>query len=78
MQTPATIDEIITLTRSLSPLEKLKLIEHLTPGLEAAISSSAPAQRRRSLRGLWKNIEITDQDIADARREAWGGFPLLR
>ena len=32
---------------------------------------------RRSLRGLWKdlNIEITEEDIALARREMWGNFP---
>jgi EAL domain-containing protein (putative c-di-GMP-specific phosphodiesterase class I) len=31
----------------------------------------------RSLRGLWKdlNIQITDEDIAEARREMWGNFP---
>ncbi len=32
---------------------------------------------RRSLRGLWKdlNIDITEEDIAQARREMWGNFP---
>jgi hypothetical protein len=32
---------------------------------------------RRSLRGLWKdlNIEIKEEDIAQARREMWGNFP---
>ena len=31
----------------------------------------------RSLRGLWKdlNIQITDEDIAEARREMWSNFP---
>ena len=31
----------------------------------------------RSLRGLWKdfNIDITEEDIAEARREMWGNFP---
>ena len=31
----------------------------------------------RSLRGLWKdlNIDITEEDIAHARREMWGNFP---
>jgi hypothetical protein len=30
-----------------------------------------------SLRGLWAgmNIDITDEDIAEARREMWGNFP---
>jgi hypothetical protein len=32
---------------------------------------------RRSLLGLWTglNIEITEEDIAEARREMWGKFP---
>jgi len=31
----------------------------------------------RSLRGLWKNLNfhITEEDIAEARREMWGNFP---
>lgn len=31
----------------------------------------------RSLLGLWEdlNIHITDEDIAEARREMWGNFP---
>ena len=32
---------------------------------------------RRSLLGLWAdlNFEITEEDIAQARREMWGSFP---
>lgn len=32
---------------------------------------------RRSLRGLWKdlNVQITEEDIAQARLEMWGNFP---
>ncbi len=31
----------------------------------------------RSLRGLWagQNIQITEEDIAEARREMWSNFP---
>jgi hypothetical protein len=38
---------------------------------------STPAKPRQSLRGLWKdlNLEISDEDIAQARRETWGNFP---
>ncbi len=30
-----------------------------------------------SLRGLWKGhaVDITEEDIAQARREMWGNFP---
>jgi len=38
--------------------------------------TTAP-QPRRSLRGLCAdlNLDLTDTDIADARREMWGNFP---
>ncbi len=33
---------------------------------------------RRSLKGLWADlgVDISAEDIAEARREMWGGFPL--
>jgi Protein of unknown function (DUF2281) len=32
---------------------------------------------RRNLRGLWKdlNVDITEKDIDEARREMWSNFP---
>lgn len=32
---------------------------------------------RRSLEGLWADlgVDVSDEDIAEARREMWGGFP---
>jgi mRNA-degrading endonuclease RelE of RelBE toxin-antitoxin system len=38
---------------------------------------TSPEKPRRSLRGLWAdlNINITEEDIAQARREMWGNFP---
>lgn len=32
---------------------------------------------KRRLRGIWAdlNIDITEDDIAEARREMWGSFP---
>jgi hypothetical protein len=37
----------------------------------------APKAPRRSLRGLWAdlNINITEEDIAEARCEMWGNLP---
>ena len=36
-----------------------------------------PKPLRRSLNGLWSGlgISITEEDIAEARREMWGNFP---
>jgi len=38
---------------------------------------NGPKKPLRSLRGLWEdlNIDITEEDIAQARREMWGNFP---
>jgi hypothetical protein len=40
------------------------------------ISWTSDAKPRRSLRGFWKdlNIQITEEDIAEARREMQGAF----
>ncbi|XWK88363.1 MAG: hypothetical protein U7127_29975 [Phormidium sp.] len=38
---------------------------------------STPKQPRRSLYGLWSDldIEITEADIAEVRQEMWSDFP---
>ena len=38
---------------------------------------NSPKKPRRSLLGLWAdlNTHITEEDIAQARREMWGNFP---
>ena len=73
-QTSADLDAALTLVRQLSPLEKAQLIEQIVPDLQRALQSTPPAPRK-SLRGLWRGQEITEQDIAQARREMWGNFP---
>ena len=39
--------------------------------------NGGPKKPLHSLRGLWAdlNIHITEEDIAEARREMWGNFP---
>jgi len=38
---------------------------------------SQPQRPRKSLEGLWAGhgISISEEDIAEARREMWGNFP---
>jgi len=38
---------------------------------------SGSPKKLRSLEGLWADLEIhiTEDDIAEARREMWGNFP---
>ena len=45
--------------------------------VESLKKKGAPRKPLRSLEGLWADlgIEITEEDIAEARREMWGNFP---
>lgn len=33
------------------------------------------AKKVKSLEGLWKNVDISAEDIDEARHEMWGNFP---
>ena len=66
-------EQVVDRLRELSP-EKQKEVLAFVDSLTANNGSKKPL---RSLRGLWKNlnINITEDDIAEARREMWGNFP---
>ncbi|HEX8683129.1 MAG TPA: hypothetical protein VF707_12495 [Ardenticatenaceae bacterium] len=72
MQQTVTLDEVLQLAAQLSPVDKVRLIERIAPQIERELTPSIP---RKSLYGLWKGINITEEDIAEARREMWGNFP---
>jgi hypothetical protein len=61
-------NEIVEKAKALPPHEKLRLIEHLVPGLDAALRTS-PATRQRGLREIL--LEEIRRDIfrATPRRE---------
>ena len=68
-----TIEEkVLEKLRELPP-EKQEEVLAFVDGLK----SKEPKAPRKSLLGLWKDLDvhITDEDIADARREMWGNFP---
>jgi hypothetical protein len=56
------------------PPEKQKEVLDFVNSLKEKNGAKKPL---RSLRGLWAdlNIRITEEDIAEARREIWGNFP---
>ena len=63
-------------------LEKLRALppekqQEVLDFVEFLEHKSLPKQPRRSLKGLWADlgISITEEDIAEARREMWGNFP---
>jgi len=56
------------------PVEKQKEVLDFVETLEKRVASP---RRRRSLKRLWADLgtEVSPEDIAEARREMWGGFP---
>ena len=72
MTTPVTLEHVLRLTEQLSPLDKVRLIEHVARQLERDLQWLTP---RCSLRGLWRGLAISADDITSARHEAWANFP---
>ena len=66
-------EQLIEKLRDLPPEKKKEVLEFVD-SLKDKISPKKP---RRSLLGLWAdlNFHITEEDIAEARREMWGDFP---
>ena len=73
-QTQTNLQAALALARQLSPSEKAQLVEQIVPDLARALQAR-PSIPHKSLRGLWRGVDITEQDIAEARREMWGNFP---
>jgi hypothetical protein len=55
------------------PVDKQKEVLAFLESLE----KQAGHRHRRSLKDLWADlgVDISPEDIAEARREIWGGFP---
>jgi hypothetical protein len=73
MENTVTLEQALVLVRRLSPVDKARLIERIAPDIERELKAAQPT-RRKSLRGLWQGLGITEADIAEARREMWGDF----
>jgi hypothetical protein len=65
--------QVLEKLRGLPP-EKQKEVLDFVDSLK---EDNGPKEPRRSLLGLWAdlNIHITEEDIAEARREMWSNFP---
>ena len=67
-------ESVVEKLRSLTPEQQREVAELV----DALAAKTNPAKtRRRSLMGLFSdlNVHITEEDIAEARREMWGNFP---
>jgi hypothetical protein len=74
MESQVTLQEVLDLASLLPSRDKLRLIERIAPQIENELAAVQPKQRK-SLRGLWKGLDISEDDIAQARREMWNSFP---
>jgi hypothetical protein len=74
MQSIANLEQAILENLRQLPPEKQQEVLDFAQFLR---QKSVPKQPRRTLKGLWsdQNIQITEEDIAEARREMWGNFP---
>jgi hypothetical protein len=74
MKNTVTLEEILQLAKQLSPVDKVRLIEEITPQIKRELAKQE-AKPRKSLRGLWRGLDITDNDMTEMRQEIWHDFP---
>lgn len=74
MGNAVTLEEALALVRQLSSVDKTRLIERIAPDIQRELKTGRSIPRK-SLRGLWRGLDITEEEIAEARREMWGNFP---
>ncbi len=68
-----TLEEVLELAKQLSLVDKVNLIEKVTPQIKRELNIQP--KPHRSLRGLWRGANISAQDITEARKELWANFP---
>jgi len=68
------IEELAVKLRQLAPEQQQEVFDLVESLYRARSARTTP---RRSIEGLWADlgIDITEEDIAEARREMWGNFP---
>ena len=68
----ATAEQVLSLLRQLPPRDQLRIVRQTLPALERELSSRT--RPRKSLRGLWRGLDIGESEIAEIRREMWADF----
>lgn len=66
-------EQVLEKLRELPPERQEKVLQFV----DSLSDKNLAEKPLRSLRGLWKGLkmDITEEDIAQARREMWGNFP---
>jgi hypothetical protein len=74
MKKTITLKQVLQLANQLSPVDKVRLIENIAPQIKRELPGGNSSERK-SLRGLWRGVNITSEEIAQVREEMWGNFP---
>ncbi len=74
MSESVTLDHVLLLAKQLSTLDKIRLIERITPELKRDLVV-APSKPRTSLRGIWQGLDISEEDISRVKAEMSAKFP---
>lgn len=69
-----TLQQVLPLVQKLPLMDRVRLIALLTPQIERDLRYAQPMPRK-SLRGLWRRLGVTESDIDIAREELWREFP---
>jgi hypothetical protein len=74
-----TLEAVLAQAFELNTLDKLRLIENVTPKIEEEVrrAQSQPARAYPSLWGICRGLGLAPsaEDIDQARRETWADFP---
>ena len=66
-------EKVVEKLQGLPPDKQKQVLEFV----ESLSQENGSPRSLKSLYGLWRDfsIEVSDQDIASARRDMWGNFP---
>jgi hypothetical protein len=66
-------EQVLEKLRELPPEKQKEVLDFV----DLLKEKNSTKKERRSLLGLWAdlNFHVTEEDIAEARREMWGNFP---
>ena len=74
MNQNVTLELVLELAKQLNPVDKVRLVEQMNPSIKQELEKKENTSRK-SLRGLWSGIDITEEDINEMRQEIWKNFP---
>ena len=69
-KTAVTLEEVLNLVKHLKLVDKGRLIERVAPQIERELAQTPV--HPKSLRGLWRGVDISESEIAEVRGLMWG------